>query len=119
MVTMSRWKSFLVAAAFVALAAVVVWQEARARRLLRDAAAAEREEHKGLAAQLQSAAARADTNALELARLRNQSARSRQLEQENARLKAEMARLSTRTARAGSGAEDELSPEQRLQRAKG
>jgi len=127
---MSKLKSVAVAGAFVALAALVVWQEVRARRLmleaaalrkLNDQAAAVREENERLAAQLQSATERARADSAELARLRGQSVRLRQVEQENAQLKSERDRLAraSRPVAEAPESDEPLTPEAKLRRAKG
>ncbi len=86
-----------------------------------------RAENQRLAEELKSVSDQAQSERRELLRLRNQSARARQIEQENARLKTErdhllqqQAETAANPAPTAAGEEDEkaLTPEQQLVRAK-
>lgn len=92
-----------VAVVVVALVTVIVWQQGRAKRLMAEAdalreqvgqLATSREESERLTEQLRVASERFKADAKELARLRGQAVRMRQIEQESARLKAERERSS-------------------------
>lgn len=90
--------------------------------MLCEEAATLREQNGRLSALLQSAAARSQTDAGELPRLRGQAARTRELEQENKRLRADLDLLANQPKSSAAQAREpdaEATPEQRLQRAKG
>src|SRR6185295_24802 len=95
----TKLKIIAVAVAFLALVAVIIWQHRRVQRLMTDKDALRqldqtvtlREENQRLAEQLRLASERSRADASELARLRGQAARTRQVEQES-RLKAERER---------------------------
>lgn len=128
---MPKLKALAITVAFLALAAVVAWQQVRILRLTADAAviheqvrqaSAAREENQRLAEQLRTAFDRAEAERKELLRLRGQSARLRQSEQENARLVAERDRLAKARQPASVETEDadeSQTPEAKIRRAKG
>jgi len=109
-----------IAGALISLAAVVVWQQWRFNRLLADAdvlrteveqAATVRDENQRLAQKLRLVSERSEASLSELARLRGQTVRMRQVEQENARLKAERERLARQPAASTPTVPDEQTPE--------
>jgi exonuclease VII large subunit len=124
----SKRRSAVIAVAFLALAAIVVWQQLRARRLMAEAAALRdqleqaatlREENERLARQLQAATERSQADLSELVRLRGQAGRTRQIEQENAQLKNERERLAKQLAQSSASETNEPeTPEQKLLAAK-
>lgn len=129
--TPSKLKSAAVAVAFLALAAVVLWQQLRVKRLMAEAAALReqltqaatlREENERLDQQLRTAAERSQADLSELVRLRGQAGRTRQVEQENAQLKVERDRLAKRVQSPAPDTQEpdaQQTPEEKQQRAKG
>jgi hypothetical protein len=134
--TSSRLQTIALALAFLALGAVALWQHFRIKRLLEDTAAlrqqllaarALQQENERMNEQLRGANQRSLTDFQELLRLRNQAARTRQIEQENAQLKIQRDELAKRVHSPGSDQptasdrpEDTANfPEQKFQSAKG
>ncbi len=100
--TEPKLKVGVVAASLLATAALVIWQQRRARRLMTQSAAlreqvgqvaALREEAQRLTDQLKAASERSEADRRELVRLRAQAGTVRQAEQDKARLTAERDRL--------------------------
>jgi hypothetical protein len=115
----SKIKAVSVAVALLAFVAVIVWQQRRNRHVMADADALRqqveqvallRDENQRLAEQLRLASERSRADASELARLRGQAARTRQVEQES-RLKAERERPAKPPA---PNVPDEQTPEWKL-----
>jgi hypothetical protein len=101
-VTTRKLKLRLLTVVLIAVAALVIWQQQRARRLEMEAAALReqlgqtaslRAEIQRLTERLTKADERSEADKRELMRLRAQAGTLRQAEQENARLKAERDRL--------------------------
>ncbi len=127
----AKLKVTAVAVALLALVAVVIWQQWQAKRVISDAGtlreqaeqmATLREENRRLAEQLRLASERSRADSSELARLRGQSVRLRQVEQENAQLKMERDRLAKKAQSSAPAAQEPAAPqtpEEKLQRAKG
>jgi hypothetical protein len=128
---MAKLKIAITALALVAMAALIGWQQQRAKRLAAEAAvlreqvasaASLREENQRLAEQMRVATERTQADQRELLRLRGQAGTLRQTEQENARLKTERDRLVKQLAQPGAGqskeTESQETPERKLMRAK-
>jgi hypothetical protein len=122
----SKLKVTAVAVVLLALVAVIVREQSRAKRLMAEGdtlrkqvqeEAALRDESQRLAEQLRAASERAQADLKELPRLRGELARVRQIEQESTRLRAERDRLAKTVA--SSTPEDSATPEVKLRRAKG
>jgi hypothetical protein len=116
----TKLKAIAVTFAFLALGAVILWQHLRARRLMADIeglrqqvdeTAVLREDNRRLTEQLRLASERSQADLTELARLRGQSVRMRQVEEENTRLKVERDRPTTKPTSASPMVPDNQTPE--------
>jgi len=105
--TKPKLKVGAVAASLLATAALVIWQQRRAKRLMTQSAAlreqveqvaALREEAQRLTDQLKAASESSEADRRELVRLRAQAGVLRQAEQDKARLTAERDRLAQQTS---------------------